>query len=71
VRFGWSHFDWVTIGIGEALILQSRWGLAPLPLILIVLILRILNEEEVLRAGLPGYADYCKKVRWRMVPFIW
>jgi len=32
---------------------------------------RILNEEEVLRKELPGYAEYCGKVRYRLVPFVW
>lgn len=32
---------------------------------------RILNEEEVLSQGLEGYVDYCKKVRWRLIPFVW
>ena len=26
---------------------------------------------SVLRTGLPGYADYAAKVRWRLVPGIW
>ena len=32
---------------------------------------RIKNEEDVLEAGLEGYADYKKKVRYRLLPFIW
>jgi protein-S-isoprenylcysteine O-methyltransferase Ste14 len=37
----------------------------------LVLIFRILNEEKVLKERLPGYAEYCKKVRYRLLPFIW
>ena len=40
----------------------------PLPF---VLAKRIENEEQVLRAGLAGYEEYTKKVKYRMVPFIW
>ena len=29
------------------------------------------NEEQVLEEGFPGYTDYKKRVRWRMIPFIW
>ncbi|HEX8793551.1 MAG TPA: isoprenylcysteine carboxylmethyltransferase family protein [Polyangiaceae bacterium] len=43
--------------------------LAAVPLTFIVL--RLLIEERVLRAELPGYADYARKVRWRLVPFVW
>lgn len=32
---------------------------------------RILGEEEVLKQDLPGYAEYLKKVRWRLIPYIW
>ena len=32
---------------------------------------RIGNEEEVLEKGLEGYSDYKKKVRYRLIPFIW
>ena len=32
---------------------------------------RIKNEEDVLEAGLEGYADYKKKVRYRLLPFVW
>ncbi len=32
---------------------------------------RIGNEEKVLEEGLPGYAEYKKKVKRKVVPFIW
>ena len=41
--------------------------LAYLPLIAA----RIRNEEQVLKEGLPGYAAYMERVRWRVIPFIW
>lgn len=36
-----------------------------------LLMKRIRNEEAVLEQGLEGYIEYKKKVRWRMIPFIW
>lgn len=36
-----------------------------------LLVLRIRNEEQVLERGLPGYAEYRQRVRWRLIPFIW
>ncbi len=41
--------------------------LAYIPLI----VKRIFNEEEVLEKELKGYSEYRKKVRYRLVPFIW
>ena len=32
---------------------------------------RIANEEDVLEKGLEGYQDYKKKVRYKMIPFLW
>jgi protein-S-isoprenylcysteine O-methyltransferase Ste14 len=42
----------------------------PLPLIAVVAI-RAVEEEKFLRSNLAGYADYCQKVRYRLVPYIW
>ena len=42
----------------------------PLPLILVVAI-RAVEEEKFLRVSLGGYAAYCQKVRYRLVPYIW
>lgn len=36
-----------------------------------LLVKRIKNEEEVLESGLDGYSDYKKKVKYRLLPFIW
>jgi protein-S-isoprenylcysteine O-methyltransferase Ste14 len=32
---------------------------------------RIRNEEHVLEEGLEGYSDYEKRVKYRMIPFVW
>ena len=32
---------------------------------------RIANEEDVLEKGLEGYQNYKKKVRYKMIPFLW
>ena len=38
---------------------------------IVMLTLRIKNEEQVLTEGLAGYADYTRRVRYRLIPFIW
>lgn len=53
------------------LILQSFWGLIPMASYPVVIIIRILNEEKVLTDGLDGYAEYKKRVKYRLIPFIW
>ena len=32
---------------------------------------RIRNEEKVLEEGLEGYIDYKKRIRYKVIPFIW
>lgn len=53
------------------LILQSLWGLIPMALYPAVIVIRILNEEKVLTRDLRGYKEYKKKVKYRLIPFIW
>ncbi len=36
-----------------------------------LIIKRIKNEEEVLEKELKGYSEYKKKVKYRLIPFIW
>ena len=36
-----------------------------------IISIRIKNEEEVLEKGLPGYKEYMKKVKYRVIPFVW
>jgi protein-S-isoprenylcysteine O-methyltransferase Ste14 len=40
-------------------------------LLIPVIVLRLLNEEKVLRRELPGYAEYCERTRYRLAPYIW
>ncbi len=53
------------------LILGSFWGLIPFAFYPAVIIIRILNEEKVLTDSLEGYCDYKKKVKFRLIPFVW
>ena len=53
------------------LALGSWWGLCVPVLFLPALIWRLLDEERFLIRNLPGYAEYRKQVKHRLVPFIW
>jgi protein-S-isoprenylcysteine O-methyltransferase Ste14 len=37
----------------------------------VIIVYRIRNEEKVLLRDLPGYADYCKKTKYKLVPYVW
>ena len=50
----------------------GSWVACPLFALLIpLLIFRLLNEELVLREGLPGYGEYCLLTPYRLVPALW
>jgi len=57
--------------VGTPLALGSYWGLVPLVAMLPFLIWRLFDEEKFLAENLPGYSEYRKKVRHRLVPGIW
>jgi protein-S-isoprenylcysteine O-methyltransferase Ste14 len=57
--------------VGAPLLLGSWWGVAMAPLFAVLFAVRAGIEERALIAGLPGYADYTRRVRYRLVPGLW
>lgn len=57
--------------IGVPLLLGSWWGVLMSPLFLVLFAIRAHIEERALIEGLPGYADYAARVRYRLLPGLW
>ena len=57
--------------LGVPLLLGSWWGLAIAPVFFLLFAVRTGIEERALVEGLPEYADYAARVRYRLVPGIW
>jgi len=57
--------------VGMPLALGSWWSLGLIVPFMPVLLWRLLDEEKILRRDLPGYTQYMRKVRFRLVPFVW
>jgi protein-S-isoprenylcysteine O-methyltransferase Ste14 len=57
--------------LGGPLLLGSIYGLAVGVLLTVMLAVRILGEEQMLKQELEGYTQYMTKVRWRMIPFVY
>jgi protein-S-isoprenylcysteine O-methyltransferase Ste14 len=57
--------------LGTPLALGSYWGLVPFVAMMPFLIWRLLDEERFLARNLPGYTEYQKQVRHRLLPFVW
>ena len=60
---------WLFLSI--PLVLGSWYALICFAVYPILIVVRLLNEEKVLTEGLEGYAEYKKKVRYRLIPFVW
>lgn len=57
--------------IGVPLALGSWWGLLAIIPITLVIVCRLLDEENFLVRTLSGYSEYRNKVRYHLVPFVW
>ena len=57
--------------VGAPLLLGSWWGAAMAPLFVVLFAIRTRIEERALIAGLPEYADYTARVRYRLLPGLW
>lgn len=59
------------LAVCTPLALGSAWSLLLLIVLVPVLAWRLLDEERVLRRDLPGYAGYCRQVRYHLIPGVW
>jgi len=57
--------------VGTPLALGSRWALLPAALGVVTLIVRTVLEDRTLQAELAGYVDYSRRVRSRLIPYVW
>ena len=55
---------------GMVLALSSTWTLIPAAVALIIAVIRTVLEDQTLQDELPGYRDYARRVRYRMIPGI-
>jgi protein-S-isoprenylcysteine O-methyltransferase Ste14 len=57
--------------LGTPFLFGSRWALIPAILAAAVLVVRTSVEDKILQEELPGYKEYTKHVRYRLIPGIW
>ena len=53
------------------LVMGSWYALIPFAFYPVLMVVRILDEEKLLTAELSGYEEYKRKVKFRLIPFIW
>lgn len=56
--------------ISAPLLLNSLCGLLIGVILIVTIAIRSIGEEAMLKEELEGYSDYMKKVRWRLIPFV-
>jgi protein-S-isoprenylcysteine O-methyltransferase Ste14 len=57
--------------IALPLVLGSVLAFIPLVIMITLIIIRTYYEDTTLKKELTGYTDYCKEVKYRLIPFIW
>ena len=57
--------------VAVPLVLGSAWAFAPVVAMTLLLMVRTVLEERLLRRDLPGYEVYIGQTRWRILPGIW
>jgi protein-S-isoprenylcysteine O-methyltransferase Ste14 len=65
------YFAATMLFMGTPMLLGSIYGLLVGFLLVLLLAVRSLGEEKLLEKELEGYTDYKKKVKYRLLPFIW
>ncbi|MGH6860746.1 MAG: methyltransferase family protein [Phyllobacterium sp.] len=61
----------VLLFLATPLALGSLWALPFAIVLVLVLAIRLLDEERYLKANLQGYDAYCRKVKVHLVPYVW
>lgn len=61
----------VILFLSMPLVLGSLYAFAVFLVYPFIIASRIRHEEAFLEKELKGYTDYKKRVRWRLIPFIW
>ncbi|UCH94122.1 MAG: isoprenylcysteine carboxylmethyltransferase family protein [Candidatus Aminicenantes bacterium] len=57
--------------LASPLLLGSLWALIPAGITFIPIVIRTHLEDRTLQEELPGYVDYTKKVRYKLIPYLW
>ncbi len=66
-----SYLAAVMLWVVTGPMLGSWWAVIPGALTALMMMIRTVLEDRMLQAGLPGYADYARHVRFRLIPGVW
>lgn len=66
-----GYVGFIMTFLATPLLLPSRWICILSLIAALLFVIRTALEDRTLRAGLPGYAEYATRVRFRLFPGIW
>jgi protein-S-isoprenylcysteine O-methyltransferase Ste14 len=66
-----AYFGAILYELAVSVLLASWWSMIAGGLSVILLLLRTALEDKTLLAGLNGYAEYARRVRYRLLPGLW
>ncbi len=66
-----GYLGGIIFTIGTPLMLGSFWGFIPVLPTIIIVFARTYLEDITLKQELPGYDDYTRNVRYRIIPLLW
>ena len=61
----------ITFSLTIPLALGSPWALIPGGLAALLFVVKTAAEDRMLQTGLPGYAEYSQRTRYRLLPGVW
>jgi protein-S-isoprenylcysteine O-methyltransferase Ste14 len=66
-----GYLSFILDAVSLPLLTGSRNAWACAAVLTIIIVLRTKFEDGMLLSRLPGYRDYARLVRWRLVPLVW
>lgn len=66
-----GYVGFILMSLATPISLGSLYGLIMSGFVIVILIIRTALEDRTLKNELTGYLEYSKKVKYRLVPFIW
>jgi protein-S-isoprenylcysteine O-methyltransferase Ste14 len=66
-----GYVGWLVLWGGSTLMFGSLWAFIPSVLACAVILVRTALEDRTLQRELAGYAEYSRRVRYRLLPGVW
>ena len=61
----------MVVSLATSIALGSWWGLPLAAAKFVVIVVRLSDEERFLAESLAGYREYCHRVKYRLIPYVW